>query len=394
MGGNPSRARITGPLVFYRAGFVKELEGLNYKPNVVCDQLHLFAHVSRWLDQQGLDVGDLTSECAAAFLAARRAEGYTNRIADRSLTPLLGHLRAVGAIPLATSPPTTVIDDWVVKFSRYLSEERGLATSTITNYVSVARLFLAEHFDVLDVLTVRHVLDFVAEQCRRYHPSVVTVGLRALLRYGHQRHLMPGSLAEAVPTVASWRLSSLPEPLEPVSVRALLASCDRDTAFGRRDFAILTMLLRLGLRAGEVAALRLCDIDWRGGELEIRGKGARTDRLPLPVDVGEAIADWLAHARPACDHANVFSGLRAPRRSLSSGAVSIVVRSASQRAGLTGVHAHRLRHSAATEMLRAGSNLREVGQILRHHKLSTTALYAKVDRRTLLALAQPWPSAS
>ena len=394
MGGNPSRARIAGPLVVYRAGFVKELEGLNYKSNVVCDQLHLLAHVSRWLDRQGVDVGDLTSECAEAFLAARRAEDYTERISSRSLVLLLGHLRAVGAIPLAASRPTTAIDDWVAEFGRYLSEERGLAASTITNYVSVARLFLAQHFDVLDVLTVRHVLDFVAEQCRRYHPAYLTVGLRAFLRYGHRQNLMPGSLAEAVPAVASWRLSSLPQPVESTQVRALLERCDRSTAFGRRDFAILTMLVRLGLRAGEVATLRLCDIDWRGGELEISGKGTRTDRLPLPVDVGQAVADWLTNGRPECDHANVFSGLRAPRRALSSGAVSTVVRSASQRAGLTGVHAHRLRHSAATEMLRAGSNLREVGQILRHHKLSTTALYAKVDRRTLLALAQPWPSAS
>jgi integrase len=156
----------------------------------------------------------------------------------------------------------------------------------------------------------------------------------------------------------------------------------------------LTVLVRLGLRAGEVGALRLCDVDWRGGEIEIRGKGARSDRLPLPVDVGQAVANWLSHGRPDCAHANVFTGLRAPRRALSNGAVSFVVRSAGQRAGLTGVHAHQLRHSAATEMLRAGSNLSEVGLILRHHKLSTTALYAKVDRRTLLAVAQAWPSAS
>lgn len=393
MGGNPSRARISGPLVVYRAGFVKELEGLHYKPNVVCDQLHLLAHVSRWLDRRGLDVGEFTSECADEFLTARRAEGSTESISNRSLVLLLGHLRAVGAIPPATSRPTTPIDDWLAQFARYLSEERGLAASTITNYTSVARL-LAEHFDALNVLTVHHVLDFVAEQCRHYHPAFVTVGLRALLRYGHQQDLMPGSLAQAVPAVASWRLSPLPDPLEPAAVRALLASCDRDTAWGRRDFAILTILLRLGLRAGEVAALRLGDIDWRSGELEISGKGGRTDRLPLPVDVGEAITDWLANARPRCDHANVFCGLRAPRRALSSGGVSSLVRSANRRAGLTGVHAHRLRHSAATEMLRAGSNLREVGQILRHHKLSTTALYAKVDRATLLALAQPWPSAS
>lgn len=394
MGGNPSRARIAGPLVAYRAGFVTVLEARNYRPNVVCDHLHLLAHVSRWLDRQGLEVGDLTSERVEAFLVARRAEGYTERNCTGSLALLLGHLRDLGVVPSPTTAPTTPIDDCLAEFGHYLLEERGLATCTITNYVSVARLFLAEHFDVLDALSVRHVLDFVAEQCHRYHPAYVTVGLRAFLRYGHRQNLTPGSLAEAVPSVASWSHASLPQPVEPARVRALLASCDRSTAVGRRDFAILTMLVRLGLRAGEVGVLRLCDIDWRGGEIEIRGKGARSDRLPLPVDVGQAVADWLAHGRPECTHANVFSGLRAPRRALSSGAVSSVVRSAGQRAGLTGIHAHQLRHTAATEMLRAGSNLSEVGLILRHHKLATTALYAKVDRRTLLAVAQAWPSAS
>lgn len=394
MGGNPSRARITGPLVAYRAGFVTELEELSYRPNVVCDHLHLLAHVSRWLDQQGLDASDLTPERVEEFLAARRAEGYTEGLCTRSLAPLLRYLRSIGDVPPPLSAPTTPIDDWLAEFGRYLLEERGLAASTITHYVSLARLILAEHFDVLDALTVRHVLDFVTEQCRHYDPAYVTVGLRAFLRYGHRANLMPGSLAEAVPSVASWRLSSLPQFVEPASIQAMLASCDQRTAFGRRDFAILTMLVRLGLRAGEVGALRLCDIDWRGGEIEIRGKGTRSDRLPLPVDVGQAVANWLSHGRPDSTHANVFTGLRAPRRVLSSGAVNLVVRSAGQRAGLTGVHAHQLRHTAATEMLRAGSNLSEVGLILRHHKLSTTALYAKVDRRTLLAVAQAWPSAS
>lgn len=394
MGGNPSRARIAGPLVVYSAGFVTVLEALNYRPNVVCDHLHLLAHVSRWLERQGLEAGDLTPERVEEFLTARRAEGYTQRLCTGSLALLLGHLRGLGVVPPPAIAPTTPIEDWLAEFRRYLLEERGLAASTITHYVSLARLFLAEHFDVLDALIARHVLEFVVEQGRRYDPAFVTVGLRAFLRYGHRQNLMPGSLAEAVPSVASWSLSSLPQFVEPTEVRALLTSCDRSTAFGRRDFAILTMLVRLGLRAGEVGALRLCDIDWRGGELEIRGKGARSDRLPLPVDVGRAIADWLSHGRPDCAHANVFAGLRAPWRALSSGAVSSVVRSAGKRAGLTGVHAHQLRHTAATEMLRAGSNLNEVGLILRHHKLSTTALYAKVDRRTLLAVAQPWPSAS
>jgi integrase/recombinase XerD len=153
----------------------------------------------------------------------------------------------------------------------------------------------------------------------------------------------------------------------------------------------LTILVRLGLRAGEVAALELGDIDWRTGEVVIRGKGPRIDRLLLPADVGESIAAWLRHGRKTCSCPNVFTRVRAPRQALSSSGVSALVAGACQRAGLPVVHAHRLRHTAATEMLRAGSNLDEVGQVLRHQKLLTTSIYAKVDRTTLSALALPWP---
>ena len=198
-------------------------------------------------------------------------------------------------------------------------------------------------------------------------------------------------LEGAVPKVAAWRLAGLPTSFGRAEVARLLASCDRRSTFGRRDFAVLTLLVRLGLRAGEVATLELADIDWRAGEVTIRGKGRREERLPVPVDVGDALVGWPRRGRPDCECANVFTRVRAPHRGLTSRGVSAIVQAACTRAHLPEVNAHRLRHSAATEMLRAGAGLVEVGQVLRHASVSTTSIYAKVDRDRLRALALPWP---
>jgi integrase/recombinase XerD len=205
--------------------------------------------------------------------------------------------------------------------------------------------------------------------------------------------LISEPLGHAVPAVASWRLAGLPKALEPGQVAALLASCDQDTAVGRRDFAMLTMLARLGLRAGEVAALSLDDIGWRAGEITVRGKGSRAERLPLPADVGEAIAAYLRDGRPEPFEAarQVFLRARAPHRWLTSGGVTQAVFSAGQRAEIGPVFAHRLRHSAAVGMLAAGAPLTEIGQVLRHRRLLSTAIYAKADIEALRVLARPWP---
>jgi integrase/recombinase XerD len=198
-------------------------------------------------------------------------------------------------------------------------------------------------------------------------------------------------LAVAVPTVAKWRLASLVRAVDPALLARLLGSCDRVTTVGRRDFAILTLLSRLGLRIGEVAALRLGDLDWRAGELVINGKGERRERLPFPVDVGEAIVDWLHEGRPDCASRFIFVRSRAPHVGLHPTSLNAVVARACQRAGAPATTAHQLRHTAATEMLRAGAGLREVGQVLRHRGSEVTSIYAKVDRRALAALVQPWP---
>lgn len=211
--------------------------------------------------------------------------------------------------------------------------------------------------------------------------------MRFLFMSGH----VATQLDAAVPKVGSWRLAGLPKSFGRQEVEGLLASCDRRSTFGRRDFAVLTVLVRLGLRAGEVAALELADIDWRAGEVTIRGKGRREERLPLPLDVGDAVVGWLRRGRPDCECPKIITRVRAPHGGLTSGGVSAIVRAACVRAGLPELNAHRLRHTAATEMLRAGAGLGEVGQVLRHASVLTTAIYAKVDRDRLRELAQPWP---
>jgi integrase/recombinase XerD len=393
--GKIPKVNVSGPLVPFVAGFHDDLERQGYTPLGAECQLRVMAHFSRWLAGRKLGTSELTTARVEQFLRARRRAGYTVWLSPKGVAPLLAHLRGLGVVPAPEPMPATPIDDLLARYRSYLLEERGLATPSTVSYVYVARLFLLGRPSApgadLSGLEVSDVLSFVTDQCQLRNPPSITCGLRSFLRYCYLSDLTSRSLAEAVPSVASWRLAALPKALEPDDVRKLLECCDRDTAVGQRDLAILTVLVRLGLRAGEVAALELGDIDWRTGEVVIRGKGPRIDRLPLPADVGEAIATWLHHGRKACPCPNVFTRVRAPRQALSSSGVSAVVAGAGQRAGLPVVHAHRLRHTAATEMLRAGSNLDEVGQVLRHQKLLTTSIYAKVDRTTLSALALPWP---
>jgi site-specific recombinase XerD len=235
---------------------------------------------------------------------------------------------------------------------------------------------------------------FVTRQCRRLSvrsAERLVNGMRSFLRFALAEGLITAPLASAVPSVARWSGAGLPRGLAPAQVAALLASCDRRRATGRRDYAILVLLGRLGLRAAEVAALRLDDIDWRSGEIVVRGKGRTEERLPLPSDVGEAIAAYLRRGRPQRPEREVFLRASAPLRGLAPEGVSEVVRAASERAGLGSFGAHRLRHTAGTEMLRAGASLSEVAQVLRHRSVATTAIYAKVDHLALRELAMPWP---
>jgi len=347
--------------------------------------------------------GDLTETLVERLMAARRASGCSRLRSSRAMRPLLGYLRGLGVVPpVVASVSSTGIEELVGGYSAYLLGRRGLAPSTVRNYVGVARVFLAWREATagglcLEGLDAAAVSEFVLAEARRScvgSAKCMVTRLRALLRFLHVEGEIGHALADAVPSVAGWRLASLVKALDSRSVARLLASCDRRTRVGRRDFAIITMLSRLGLRAGEIAALQLRDVDWRGGELLVRGKGSRQERLPLPADVGETLAGWLARGRPRHESVFVFTRVRAPYGGLSAGAVSQIVRRAAQRAGLPPVGAHRLRHTAATEMLRAGGSLTEVGQVLRHRGRDVTSIYAKVDRLALAAVVAPWPGSA
>ena len=398
--GDPSRVRVVGPLAVFRDGFAGELARLGYKPNAAADQLRLMANLSRWMNAGHYDPAELTPPVVEAFLAVRRVAGYVMWLSPEALVPLLSYLRRLGVAPMPVPPPRTPVEALLGRYRRYLATERGLAAASAQIYADLVRPFLAtrEETDGLDLatLTGAEVTAFVLDSCpgRSKGSAKLTVtALRSLLGFLHLEGLTSEPLGQMVPAVASWRLAGLPKALEPTQVAALLASCDRSTPTGRRDSAMLTLLSRLGLRAGEVAALHLEDLDWRSGEVIVRGKGGRADGLPLPADAGEAIASYLEGDRPEPFEGTreVFLRARAPHSGLTAGGVTQAVFSASKRAGIGPVYAHRLRHSAATGMLAAGASLTEIGQVLRHRRLLSTAIYAKVDTESLRRLARPWP---
>jgi site-specific recombinase XerD len=390
---------VSGPLAPYAAEFGSWLRSQAYSPSAAADRLCQFDQVSRWLEREGLDAEELTDEQAGRFVAARRAAGRVTWVSQQSMALLLGYLRELGVAPVPAPALTRgPLEELLADYRRYLRMERGLSEHTVLDvYGPAARLFLAgrESPDGLGLgrLSAADVSSFLARECPRRSVTGardLVCALRSLLRYLHLAGLIQAPLVWAVPSVADLRDRTLPRGLDPAAVNKLLASCDRRMLAGLRDYAILLLLSRLGLRAGEVAGLRLDDVDWRHGELLVRGKGGRQDVLPLPVDVGEALAAYLRR-RPRCQCRALFLRVTAPRRELNRCTVGWVVRAACDRAGLPRAGAHRLRHAAATEMLRAGASLPEVGQVLRHREQKTTAIYAKVDRRALRALARPWP---
>jgi integrase/recombinase XerD len=391
-----SRVRVRGPLSEHAPGFAVFLAEAGYTPLSAANQVRVLAHLSRWMEDRGLAAGELTGLRVREFLAARRAAGYTCWLSERGVAPLLGCLRERGVVPEPERPAAvTAVDVLLERYRGYLVGERGLAPGTVRYYLDEARGFLAGRERGLGELSAAEVSGFVAAECRRRgtgSAKILVTALRSVLRFLVLEGLVMPGLQDAVPAVAGWRGGGLPKALPDGQVAALLAACDRGTATGRRDFAVLVLLSRLGLRACEAAALELDDIDWRDGTVTIRGKGRRDERLPLPPDAGEALAGYLRDGRPAGSPGRrVFLASRTPGGGLSADAVKAVVRYACRRAGIAEAGAHRLRHSAATGMLRAGAPLAEIGQVLRHRSVSTTAIYAKVDHAALGQLAMPWP---
>jgi site-specific recombinase XerD len=387
---------MTGPLVSYMDGLWSELLRLGYSPLSARNLLRVAAHMSRWLQARHLSSSDLTADRIDAFLHDRRAAGYVAWRTPKGLRAILGYLRSVGAVPPPDPPRDEPQGRLLNAYESYLLEERGLAAATVDGYLRSVRTFLTNigFTDLPDLReispdTISHFILSEARSLSIGYLKLKVTALRSFLRYLHVRgHCR--DLADAVPAVAGYRDSGLPKGLEPEEVRRLLEACDRNTPTGRRDLAVLLLLSRLGLRAGEVAALEFDDVRWTHGELLVRGKGSQ-GILPLPQDVGEALVEYVRSGRPRSTSRKLFLQTCAPYRELNSGTVGSLVRNAGKRAQLPPTGAHRLRHTAATQMLGNGATLSEVAHVLRHRSLLTTTIYAKVDRLALRELARPWP---
>lgn len=396
------RSLRKGPLAPYIEEFAKDLWRKGYALITARYKIRLIGKLARWLEQREVDPGDLNRKIIDEFILLLKRNGAFHNGYAETLHRFLERLKEAGVIQAPTSE--TVIDPWEQEercFRQYLEHERGLANVSIKNYWLCVRDFLIESFGQGELLYSRlrphHITDFILRYARRHRPAtaalMVTV-LRSFLRFLHQRGAISTELAQCVPTVPNWRLATLPKGLEPDQVKLVLQTCDRRTNVGCRNYAVLLLLARLGLRASEVCLLTLDDISWAAGELTIWGKGAQRHCLPLPSDVGKALVAYLKKARPECSSRRLFIRANAPLIGFANhSAVGTIVSRAIISAGICAPHkgAHTLRHSVANLMLRGGASLEEIGKILRHKRPETTSIYAKVDLRALRTLAQPWP---
>ncbi len=395
MSGTRRNAGQLGPQV---EGYRVWLAQRGYTPGTVRNMLKDLGQVGLWLSSEGLGAEQLNEERMAAFLAARHAAGYRRVPGTRAMVPLLSYLKEAGVAPQPT-PTVTPLGVLIGKYRFWLVHERGLAPTTVLRYENTARRFLREQAMAGEgfepaTLTGMDVNDFLLRECGRVSAGSAkgrVAELRSVLRFLYLQGITPLRLGMAVPPVGGWRLATLPPTMTASDVQSLLDSCDRTSAMGLRDFAMMMLLARLGLRSIEVARLELQDVDWRSGELMVRGKGGRPDGLPLPAEVGEALVAYLACGRTPEDASHLFLTCRAPRGPIRADLVGDVVERACRRAGLPLVGPHRLRHALAAELLRRGAGLVAISQVLRHQDLATTALYAKVDLDTLRRVAQPWP---
>ena len=391
---------VDGPLAFVAVSYRDALDQLGFRRLSVVRQMDLFGHLNEWMVAREIALDEITAVVLAGVFSERRRMGLRLQTAVGA-RPLLDYLRQQGLM----RDQEEILDDPLARllagYRNYLLRERGLRPMTVVGYEDGARRFLdtigAQDEGSLSGLTVadvtRHVITASKPEFRK-SPRESVQRLRPFLRYLHVAGVIRGSLAQAVPSPRVWRGAQLPTSPSRGEIDALLRTCQVRTPVGRRDRAILLLLSRLGLRAGEVVAMTLDDIDWRAGEIVVRGKGPRADRLPLPADVGEAITTYLRAGRPRGVTRHLFLRARAPYSGLTRPAVTSMVANACVRARIARFGPHRLRHAVATTMLRSGASLTEVGQLLRHQSVDSTAIYAKVDHTALSLVARRWPGAA
>ena len=364
--------------------------------------LNLVGGLLSWIERRGLRPTDLKEQVTERYLKYRAGKQSLQPGDRAALKRLLSALREVGMIAPAPLPPITPEDQIFEGFSDYLRQERGLAPRSIISHLPVVRRFLREVCPAgagdLTNISQERVIRYIERHARDGSAGSgkrMCWSLRAFLRYLHHKGLTPLALADCIPSIRRWKLASLPTYLSAAQVEKVLGGCDRATAMGRRDYAILMMLAKLGLRAGEVASLTLDDIDWRSGEMLIRAKGRQRARMPMPRDVGAAVVAYLRDRRPTTSCRRLFLRTLAPHVGFASGcAITMIAKAALERVGIRGyAHhgAHIFRHSLATELLRSGATLSEIGQLLRHESHDTTRIYAKVDVQRLRTLSLPWP---
>ena len=397
-----SEPHIESVLVAHLNTFMSVVSDLGYSPSTIRTQLQLLTNLVRWIQANDVDISNIDKSITDRFLTESDRKGALRRGDNKTLRRFLNHLRAEGIIPypkpVFNDSPLTSLKN---RYEDYLLKERGLSTVTVSGYWPYLQRFLLERFgdrpvrlcelspQDIDRFLLRHALERTPKVAQLMVTAMRSF-LRFLFRYGETKC----DLSAAVPTVPAWRLSEVPKYLKPDELEFLLESCARTTPVGRRNYSILLLIARLGLRGGEVLTLELDDINWRASELTVRGKGQFRDHLPLPRDVGEALAIYLRNDRPTCPTRRVFIRMRAPCRGFKdSTTVSTIVRRAVQRSGLNPPikGAHLLRHSLATGMLRKGASMTEIGEILRHRSPSSTEIYAKVDIEGLRSIARPWP---
>lgn len=390
-----------GPLSEHLDAYAASIAEQGYGQSSIRQQIVVIAEFSRWLKQKHVDIQDLDSKVVGRFLRLRRKQQRVRRGDPKTLYRLLTMLCQIGIVkpqpPIADDAQSRITNE----FRNYLLQERGLSPLTLLNYAPVVEQFLSERFHNrapnLATLRAPDVTGFVTRHAHQLSPmraKLMVTALRSFFGYLRYRGAIATDLAGCVPTVPNWSLSTIPRFLPASEVERVLKSCDRKTAVGRRNHAILLLLARLGVRAGEVVGLNLDDIDWSTGQISIRGKGGKSAQLPLADDVGAALAAYLRHDRPRSATRRLFIRHRAPLVGFgNSSTISSLVRRALKHAGVESAHtgAHVLRHSLATNLLKQGGSLDEIGELLRHQSPNTTAIYAKVDITALHTLALPWP---
>jgi site-specific recombinase XerD len=391
-----------GPLGVHLDAYAVAAAEQGYAHHSIGRQIVAIADFSRWLKHKHIEIEALDHQVVDRFLRLRRRQQRVGRGDAKALDRMLSMLRQKGIVkpcppPVSDNPRSKI----AAGFHSYLLQELGRSPSTAKNYVPFIDQFLIERFPnkTPDLASLRalDVTGFVMRHAHQLSPvraGIMVTALRSFFRYLLHRGAIATDLAGCVPAVPNWSLSTLPRFLPAATVEKLLKRCDRKTAVGRRNHAILLLLARLGVRAGEVIKLSLDDIDWTSGQITIHGKGGRSAQLPLPADVGTALTAYLRRDRPPSASRRVFLRHRAPLTGFANpSTLSSIVRRALKHAGIESAHtgAHVLRHSLATSMLRQGGSLDEIGELLRHQSPNTTAIYAKVDVAALHTLALPWP---